>query len=77
MILARVGEQTGHAAYACINRIPLAASGVDIWRLIKRGTITPQIGPSQVVREDENKIEPLIWGSPQFKWKKFPKENER
>ena len=54
-MLARVGEQTGQAAYALVNRAPSAAA-VQIRRREIRVAVTGQVAPTEIVGQDENEV---------------------
>ena len=56
MMLARVGEQTGQAAYACVNRIPVAANRSTLGVSVKRAAKTAEVSPTQIIDEKKDDV---------------------
>ena len=55
-MLDRVGEHSGLAAYAWVNRMPRGGQPVDVRRLVKGAAETADVAPAQIVGEDEDDV---------------------
>ena len=55
-MLARVGEQTGQAAYTVIKLHPRLRQVINIWGFMKSGTISAKIHHPHIIDQEEDKI---------------------